>query len=336
MGVPLEAGDAEGSLVNRLSSLVMVRDNLARELATVDGPAITIGGDCGVEVGAIGHVLDQDVAVVWIDAHPDLSTPQTSGSHAFHAMVLRTLLGDGPPALVPATALPVSRLVLVGTRAVDADEQEFIEASGVAVVTPEAFSPEALIAAVEATGAASVYVHIDLDVLDPGRHRIRDRGRPSSPVVVRRRDHHDAEALDGLLFGGIEAAGAGEDEPAGRQHHLGHERSRPVAEQRAQHHAVEGAGRARLGRVEVGVRVEPDHGGVAVGDRARGRREAHAAVAADGDRDAVDRRERLGVPGGDHLDRAEPLDGGAEGVAGLGGDVDRRHERCASSMAQRS
>ena len=168
VGVPLEAGDAEGSLVNRLSSLVMVRDNLARELATVDGPAITIGGDCGVEVGAIGHVLDQDVAVVWIDAHPDLNTPESSGSHAFHGMVLRTLLGDGPPTLVPATALPVSRLVLVGTRAVDADEQEFIETSGVAVVTPEEFSPEALIAAVEATGAASVYVHIDLDVLDPG------------------------------------------------------------------------------------------------------------------------------------------------------------------------
>ena len=168
VGVPLEAGDAEGSLVHRVSSVVMVRDNLVRELATVDGPAITIGGDCGVEIGAIGHVLDQDVAVLWIDAHPDLSTPQTSGSHAFHAMVLRTLLGEGPAALVPAHPLPVSRLVLAGTRSVDADEQEFIESSGVAVVSPEDFGPESLIAAVEATGAASVYIHIDLDVLDPG------------------------------------------------------------------------------------------------------------------------------------------------------------------------
>jgi len=173
VGVPLEAGDAEGSGVHRLSSVVMVRDNLRRELASVTTPAITIGGDCGVEVGAIGHVLDQrepgdDVAVLWIDAHPDLSTPKTSHSHAFHAMVLRTLLGEGPAQLVPANPLPVSQVVLVGTRAADPDEQEFLENSGAAVIAPDAFSAETLIAAVAATGATSVYVHIDLDALDPG------------------------------------------------------------------------------------------------------------------------------------------------------------------------
>lgn len=166
--VPLEAGDSEGSGVHRLSSVVMVRDNLAKELATVAGPAITIGGDCGVEVGAIARVLDHDVAVLWIDAHPDLSTPETSRSHAFHAMVLRTLLGDGPAALVPPTPLPVSRLVLAGTRSVDPDEQEFLESSGARVIAVDEFGPDSLIAAVEATGASSVYVHIDLDALDPG------------------------------------------------------------------------------------------------------------------------------------------------------------------------
>ena len=47
--VPLEAGDEQGSGVHRLSSVAMVRDSLVLELATVDGPAITIGGDCGVD-----------------------------------------------------------------------------------------------------------------------------------------------------------------------------------------------------------------------------------------------------------------------------------------------
>ncbi|WP_207453157.1 arginase family protein [Herbiconiux sp. SYSU D00978] len=166
--VPLEAGDDEGTLVRRVSSIALVRDRLTRTLAEVDGPAIVIGGDCGVELGAIPRALDrEDAAVVWLDAHADLNTPESSPSRAFHGMVLRTLLGDGVPALVPSPPLAPSRLVLAGTRATDAAESEFLAASGVRVLPPEALDPDALVEAVAATGASSVYLHIDLDVLDP-------------------------------------------------------------------------------------------------------------------------------------------------------------------------
>jgi arginase len=173
VAVPLESGDSQGTTVHRLSSVALVRDRLAQALAEGDGPAIVIGGDCGVELAAIGHVLDQqgseqDVAVVWFDAHPDLNTPESSPSHAFSGMVLRTLLGDGPAQLVPAVPLAASRLVLVGARAFDAAEDEYIAANAVTSVGVDGFSSDALVAAVTATGAASVYVHIDLDVLDPG------------------------------------------------------------------------------------------------------------------------------------------------------------------------
>lgn len=165
--IPLEAGDAQGTGVHRLSSVALVRDRLAETLRGVSGPAITIGGDCGVELAAIGHIAGPDVAILWFDAHPDLNTPESSPSGAFTGMVLRTLLGDGPDSLVPATPVSPDRVVLVGARSFDAAEDEYIATHSVRSVGSQAADATTIVAAVEATGATSVYVHIDLDVLDP-------------------------------------------------------------------------------------------------------------------------------------------------------------------------
>jgi arginase len=166
--VPLEAGDEQGTGIARASSLLMVRDRMLVALDAAKGPVITIGGDCGVELAAVGHVLGDDVAVVWFDAHPDLNTPESSPSGAFCGMVLRTLLGEGDPTFVPGGILPTSRLVLAGARNFDPDEDAFVAEAGIVQLGVDDLEPAALIAAIEATGAASVYVHIDLDVLDPG------------------------------------------------------------------------------------------------------------------------------------------------------------------------
>ena len=167
--IPLEAGDEQGTGVHRLSSVAMVRDRLAEALASIDGPVITIGGDCGVELASIARVVESraDVAVVWLDAHPDLNTPESSPSGAFTGMVLRTLLGEGPPQLVPATAVAPSKVVLAGARSYDDGEAQYIAAHHIASVDAQSISTETLVAAVEATGATSVYIHIDVDVIDP-------------------------------------------------------------------------------------------------------------------------------------------------------------------------
>lgn len=165
--IPLEAGDSQGSGVHRLSSLAIVRDRTLESLAGIQGAALTIGGDCGVELAAIQHAAAPDVAVVWFDAHPDLNTPESSPSGAFSGMVLRTLLGDGPDLLVPPHPLSPSRIVLAGTRDLDEGEAAYVAEAGMAVLGAEEVTPESLVAAVEATGATRVYIHIDLDVLDP-------------------------------------------------------------------------------------------------------------------------------------------------------------------------
>lgn len=164
--VPLGAGSEEGTGVHRLSAIASVRDSLGVALQSNDGLPIVIGGDCGVELAALTRATsDGSTAVLWFDAHPDLNTPQSSPSGAFGGMVLRTLLGEGADALVPAQPIAASHVVLVGIRAVDDGEVEPL--SSLASFAPDAADPEAVAAAIRATGATSLYVHVDLDALDP-------------------------------------------------------------------------------------------------------------------------------------------------------------------------
>ncbi|KUL34413.1 arginase [Streptomyces sp. NRRL F-4489] len=134
----------------------------------------TAGGDCGAELGPVSRAVARhgdELAVVWFDAHADLNTPESSPSGGFHGMVLRTLLGDGPAELVPAPAgrLAARQVVLAGVRALDPGERRFAAEAGIGSVPVAGLDdPGRLVAAVAATGARRVYVHLDLDVLDPG------------------------------------------------------------------------------------------------------------------------------------------------------------------------
>jgi arginase len=168
--VPLEAGDAAGTGIHRYSALRSVRDALRTELAAHDGPALVVGGDCGAAVGAVEHAASRhpNLAVLWLDAHPDLHTPDSSPSGAFAGMALRAVLGEGSHDLVLSTPIPAERVVLAGARDYDDAEEDAAARLGLTVVEATALADaSALVDAVTATGADAVYVHVDLDVLDP-------------------------------------------------------------------------------------------------------------------------------------------------------------------------
>ncbi|MEO7147563.1 MAG: arginase family protein [Terrimesophilobacter sp.] len=173
--VPLGAGEGLGSGIRRFTSVQFVRDRTLEVLAehALDGEGATvvaIGGDCGIELATIGSAYaaaDGDVAVVWFDAHPDLNTPESSPSGAFHGMVLRTLLGDGYPTLVPDRPVEPRHVVLAGVRALDDAEADFVDDAGIRMISPSTLTPDTVVKAITATGASRVYLHIDLDVLDP-------------------------------------------------------------------------------------------------------------------------------------------------------------------------
>ncbi|WTW92780.1 arginase family protein [Streptomycetaceae bacterium NBC_01309] len=168
----VEAGVAVRNAPALVRNAALVRAALAT-LATraPDRPVVTLGGDCGVELEPVAATVARyggDVAVVWFDAHGDLNAPAESPSGAFHGMVLRTLLGEGPADLLPPTdsRLTPEQVVLAGTRALDAAEEAYLARTGIRVVGT-LDDPAAVTEAVAATGASRVYVHLDLDVFDP-------------------------------------------------------------------------------------------------------------------------------------------------------------------------
>lgn len=180
--VPAEAGDGQDTGISRFSTLAMVRERLAHTLRELvdetsedgeSGWALTIGGDCGVSLAAVGHAAEQNsgvMALVWFDAHPDLHTAQTSASGGFSGMVLRAITGDGHDqlALADDAAVPFDRVILAGIRDVDPPEDEVMEQHGIRSLFAEDLeASDGLVGAIRATGATRVYVHIDLDVLDP-------------------------------------------------------------------------------------------------------------------------------------------------------------------------
>ncbi len=171
--VPPGAGDALGSGVKRLTAVRTVRERIERELREVAGPAIVVGGDCGASLGAVAHaarVHGPRLGMLWLDAHADLHTPDTSPSGAFGGMALGAVLGHGADglALDEGRAVPAANVVLGGARDLDDAEAELLEASDVTVVDVDGLARvEHVLDAFARAGVEQVYVHIDLDVLDP-------------------------------------------------------------------------------------------------------------------------------------------------------------------------
>jgi len=167
--VPAEAGESLDTNVRRLSTLRRVRELVQDTVAADTEPAIVIGGDCGVAVGAVAAIAADDVALVWLDAHADLHTPETVVSGAFHGMVLRAILGEGVDGMtLPSGAITPDRVVLVGARDLAPPEEAYVAENDVTLLPVESLAdPESVVAAVAATGASRVFLHIDVDVLDP-------------------------------------------------------------------------------------------------------------------------------------------------------------------------
>ena len=171
--VPVVAGDALDTGVHRFSAIAQVRERHTKILKDTTDWALSIGGDCGITLAAVEHAArthPNDLAVVWFDAHPDLHTPESSPSGGFCGMVLRAISGEGPTELdlQASSTVPLENVVLAGIRDVDDAEDVLLhERSLVSVSCSELADPAALVAAIAATGATHVFVHIDLDVLDP-------------------------------------------------------------------------------------------------------------------------------------------------------------------------
>ena len=144
---------------------------------------IVLGGDHSVAAGTVAGVgqyfraQGEAIGLVWIDAHSDINTPETSPSGNVHGMPLAALLGMGPPQLSELLGwspkvLP-QHTVVVGIRDVDEAERNNIRRSGISVYTMRDIDELGLRAVMEkaiqvaAAGTAGFHVSMDMDWVDP-------------------------------------------------------------------------------------------------------------------------------------------------------------------------
>ncbi|MGB6974559.1 MAG: arginase [Terracidiphilus sp.] len=145
---------------------------------------LVLGGDHSIASGSVSGVAEfyrrqgQKIGIVWIDAHSDINTPETSPSGNVHGMPLAALLGLGPEPLGSilndAPKIAAENTVLIGVRDIDAAERENIRRAGVTEVFTmrdidergmRAVMEEALRAA--GRGTAGYHVSLDMDWIDP-------------------------------------------------------------------------------------------------------------------------------------------------------------------------
>jgi arginase len=144
---------------------------------------LVLGGDHSISVGSVSAIAaaarqeGKKVGLLWVDAHGDINTPDTSPSGNIHGMPVASLLGEGPPELTSiggeGPKLDPRNIAMVGIRSLDEGEKVRLKRYGVQVHTMsqvdrngiEPVMKEAL--ARVSDGTDRVHVSFDLDALDP-------------------------------------------------------------------------------------------------------------------------------------------------------------------------
>jgi arginase len=144
---------------------------------------VTLGGDHSLAMGSVAGVATalaergERVGLVWLDAHSDVHTPETSASGNVHGMPVAHLLGHGDRRLASigsvVPALRPENVVLVGLRDVDLPEREHIRDWGITAFTMRDIDERGIAAVmrdaleIAGRGTAGVHVSLDMDWLDP-------------------------------------------------------------------------------------------------------------------------------------------------------------------------
>ena len=173
----------KGSRLKYLDVIVEVNNNLAELVYdTLRGGAfpLVIGGDHSLGLGSasgVGKCYD-DFGIIWLDAHGDINTGETSPSGNIHGMPLSALMGLGSEELVnvysPGNKVLPQNVFLVGTRSLDEGEWALIEEQHLSVYTMDtirekgiAFVAEDIKNKLRERKIRNVHFSIDVDSIDP-------------------------------------------------------------------------------------------------------------------------------------------------------------------------
>lgn len=163
---------------------------------------VILGGDCLVDLAPFAYLnerYDGELAVLWVDAHPDIMTPEQFNNA--HAMVLGMLMGNGDADFASAVTRPLKPQNIMYLGMHDPTEWEASEISrlGLRNASPTQVAhdgSQAILEWFESTGAKHLAIHFDLDVLDPKLFRSLLFANPQTP----------ASAFEGIAQGELSIA----------------------------------------------------------------------------------------------------------------------------------
>ncbi|HVC81805.1 MAG TPA: arginase [Chloroflexota bacterium] len=176
-----EQGDAGDPRLKHLDEILAASRDLAdlvTEARADDRLPVILGGDHSIALGSIaGAARGRTLGVLWIDAHGDFNTHETTPSGNIHGMPLAASCGLGDPRLVnlayPGPKVDPRHVALVGVRDLDEPEKVLLRQAGVSVFTMQHIDRQGMDQVMAAalkivsTGTDGVLASLDLDVLDP-------------------------------------------------------------------------------------------------------------------------------------------------------------------------
>ena len=187
--VPVHQAESQPTGPARSRYLPQIADTCRRLARLVEKAAaqgrvpLVLGGDHSVAVGSVSGMSrklrkqKQSLGLIWIDAHADMNTPETSPSGNVHGMPLACLIGQGPRALTHiygyAPKVDPKNVVLVGVREVDQLEKPHVKDSGVRAFTMRDIDERGLRAVMQdalqiaSAGTGGFHVSLDMDSVDP-------------------------------------------------------------------------------------------------------------------------------------------------------------------------
>lgn len=186
-GVEAQEGTEQGDINARYLSVIAelcarIADQVEADCEAGRFP-IVLGGDHAQAIGTISGLSrfwkkrGKRIGVVWVDAHTDMNTPESSPSGNIHGMPLAALLGHGPAALTgmagDGPALDPRDVVVIGARAIDITEVPLVKETGIRVYTMSELDRRGTNVCVEEAMAlvsgdtAGIHLSFDLDGVDP-------------------------------------------------------------------------------------------------------------------------------------------------------------------------
>jgi arginase len=177
-------GDPRHRYLAEIASVCQALHDRSLDVLLGGATPIVLGGDHSLGAGSVAASAafarkdGRPLGLIWVDAHGDMNTPETTLSGNVHGMPLATLLGQPPAALADiggfAPKVLPAHTALIGVRNLDEREKAAVRAAGVLVFTLKDIDRLGMFAVTEralahaTAGTIGVHVSFDLDVCDPG------------------------------------------------------------------------------------------------------------------------------------------------------------------------